>query len=758
MCYSPTKLLCNAITMIGISVISVFSQNIVHYDECDGISSHRVSSGIQDHNGLLWFATQNGINCYDGYEFHSINIQPGDGASISTNHIRDILLSDEGNIICHTDDDIYEYDLRSYAFKNITGIKKDSLKSLVGISWKGFYDIQGNFWFADKKGLYKNFSRHHPAKRLAETENSYIRSLLIDRQGRLLVGSRSPNEIKIFNPDFSLAENVPLDAAPYCMFERSNGDIWVGGKPMMLQKINGKNLLLDAVYDITEDSRGWLWIATFGDGIKCCTNPDDANPKISRSLGGYKVRKILITPSDNLIAATTDGLLIGHIDSLDCMKTEFKMIKRNSNNFNSLCSNSIMSVATDSKGNIYISTESSGIETISEECLFSDNPQFRHFNTKNSSLTSDISKAMTMASDSLMIIVGNNNIMAFNTVSSQTINFSKTFWGDSCRFTETTPAILPDGSWLFGSENGAFLATDHNINSRGYIPPLVFTTLAINGESVGLCMQTRDRLELKPGQRNISVHFAAIDFVDNRDILYSTRFDGSPWTKAGRMRNASLFNLTPGEHTLEVQSTDRYGRWGGNGQKLSIFVEPYWHETWWAKLTFSIILLCIFFSAAWTYIYIRKMKHQRRELLEKYMSAIKSSQDNTDDKDTNSIHTTTYLDKKIKDSAFLNRIRKYIEENISNPEANVDGMAAATAASRSTLNRHLRSQLGISAAQLLIDARMQRAEQLIKDHENNNLSISDIAAMCGYCDVQYFQRVFKKKHGRSISEYIETRT
>ncbi|MDE6359137.1 MAG: hypothetical protein K2L29_06010, partial [Duncaniella sp.] len=100
----------------------------MHYDMDSGLSSSLVGGGIQDSNGLMWFATWNGLNCYDGYDFHWVKIQPGDKATIDTNHIRDILLSDEGNIICRTDEDIFEYDLTSYCFREIPDDTKRLLR------------------------------------------------------------------------------------------------------------------------------------------------------------------------------------------------------------------------------------------------------------------------------------------------------------------------------------------------------------------------------------------------------------------------------------------------------------------------------------------------------------------------------------------------------------------------------------------------------------------------------------------------------
>lgn len=93
-------------------------------------------------------------------------------------------------------------------------------------------------------------------------------------------------------------------------------------------------------------------------------------------------------------------------------------------------------------------------------------------------------------------------------------------------------------------------------------------------------------------------------------------------------------------------------------------------------------------------------------------------------------------------------MKEYIEENISNSDANIDDMASFAATSRSNLNRKLRSLVGITAAQLLIDARMQRAAQLLGGDEGvEKLSVSEVAYRCGYSDSRYFARCFKQKYG-----------
>lgn len=755
----PISILLLFATALSLSAASITKR----YDFSSGLSSSRVGGGVLDRDGLLWFATWNGLNCYDGYEFHWLKIQPGDKASIGTDLIRDILLSPEGNILCHTDNDIYEFCLDTYSFNDIPDERKDSLQGMMGMNWPGVTDRQGNLWTADRQGLYKTYTPHHPATTLKVTEGEHPRAFLLTRDGRLMVGTRANRGIKIYDRGRNLVETIPLRTTPYCMFQTRDGGIWIGGKPGALMRLGEESISSDAVYDLKEDSRGRLWVATFGDGVKCVPEPADENPRLSASFGGKKIRQLLITPSDNIIAATTDGLLIGHIDPGDYRSTELRPVRRDGDNPGSLCNNATMSLARDSDGNIYIATESSGIDIISERDLFSGNPVFTHVNRQNSSLTSDICKAMTLAADSLLMIVGGDNVMAFNPRNGNTVNFSKNFWSDTCQFAETTPLRLPDGTWLFGAEQGAFLASRESMLSRGYIPPLVFTTLAINGEPEKFCLVPKTELSLLPGQRNITIHFAAVDYIDNTEILYRTRVDGSPWTNADHARGVTLFNLSPGTHILEAQSTDRYGRWVDNNRELSIVVAPYWHETWWAKTLAAILALSIFGGALYTYLYIRRVNRQRRDLLEKYMALIHSGEtkaspavniEKTDASETRVGTGMPDVGERPEETPFLNRVRRYIEENIGNPDANINEMAAAAAASRSTLNRHLRSQLGVSAAQLLTEARMQRAEQMLRD---TACPVADIAMSCGYSDTQYFQRVFKAKRGISPADYRANR-
>ena len=57
-----------------------------NYDVTDGLSNNTVSDVFQDKYGFIWFATEDGLNRYDGYKFEIFNHDPNDSTSIGGNY------------------------------------------------------------------------------------------------------------------------------------------------------------------------------------------------------------------------------------------------------------------------------------------------------------------------------------------------------------------------------------------------------------------------------------------------------------------------------------------------------------------------------------------------------------------------------------------------------------------------------------------------------------------------------------------------
>ena len=94
-------------------------------------------------------------------------------------------------------------------------------------------------------------------------------------------------------------------------------------------------------------------------------------------------------------------------------------------------------------------------------------------------------------------------------------------------------------------------------------------------------------------------------------------------------------------------------------------------------------------------------------------------------------------------------VKSYIVHNISK-KITLSELSLHAHCSTVTLTEHFRREYGMTIMQYVLKKRMQLAEQLLTD---NVFSITDIAAKCGFSDVEYFSRCFKETHGLPPSEW-----
>ena len=757
------------------------------YDTRTGLSHWIVSDVLQDRNGFIWLATWNGLNRYDGYSFRHIKTRPGDGTSVASEVIRYMVPDKDGNIVCFTDAGVFRLNTSNYAIEDVSEtVGRDIKNENHG---GRLTDNNGNEWKVQRYGIRKVTHHVYPAQAIENIDNVQARAFFCDRKNnRWWIATKEDECIRVYDNSNRFsgylgrdgrihAEQTPFGYRPYCIVQSAAGDIWMGCKPGALlrlrqihdggydvERLKPLGLTTDIIYDIAEDSKERLWLATFGGGLQCIPNPEAAQLECINFLdhesgvfarGMNKVRRILVTRSGNIVCATTDGIVVCKTDQHDISNSKLKRIRRDGKNVNSLCGNTTMDVIYGKNDDIFIASEYSGVDMTTEELLLSDAPSFRHFNTASSSLTSDVCLSMTLKDDGRLLVVSTDRVTDFDPYADEAATYLRKFWGETLHFSESRPMLLPDSSWVFGQEQGAYIVTRHAMQSDDADPPLLFTELSIAGREPQYDVCLKNEIVLRADERSMVLSFAALDYTDNSGILYRTRVNGREWSHAGTNHTISFHDMQPGTFTLEIQSTDRYGRWADNNRTLVVTLEPYWYETLWARIAAWAASLGVILAIVYVFVYVRRLRQQRSKLLDDYMRLL---HEQTGQKCVAASQPQPSLAGELSedDRRFLERVKHYIQENIANGSAGIDEMAEYAATSRSNLNRKLRSLVGITAAQLLIEARMQRAKQMLATPANaERVSVTDVAYACGYSDARYFARCFKQKYGMSPSEYSE---
>ena len=110
------------------------------------------------------------------------------------------------------------------------------------------------------------------------------------------------------------------------------------------------------------------------------------------------------------------------------------------------------------------------------------------------------------------------------------------------------------------------------------------------------------------------------------------------------------------------------------------------------------------------------------------------------------------VDKKTKKSETMLFIKKYIDENFTDPNLSLDSVSDKFKYNNKYLSHHFKSVFGYGMAEYLNLIRINYACTLIED---NHHFVKDIAFKCGYKDPLYFSRVFKKQIGYSPKELIQ---
>ncbi|WP_345158502.1 sensor histidine kinase [Pontibacter saemangeumensis] len=244
--------------MICVSCLQAQDLTFVKVPPSQGNSLGLIAGMSQDKQGFLWLATHSGLHRYDGYEQVTYINNRFDENSLGDNRLECVLADRNGIIwIGVWTKGLDRFDPKTGEFKHYRhnplmphSLSDDVVTALLE-------DSDGNIWVGTHKGLNRfhpetgTFTRyaHDPANPQSISDNK-VRALYQDRQGAIWVGTGSPWESKPeegglnrFDPDKGIFERFKHDPEdPNTLFSN-----WVRA--------------------IHEDSRGTLWVGTFGDGL-----------------------------------------------------------------------------------------------------------------------------------------------------------------------------------------------------------------------------------------------------------------------------------------------------------------------------------------------------------------------------------------------------------------------------------------------------------------------------------------------------------
>ena len=799
------------LTIIVISAFAIVAR--AQYDDeiQIPIPQWHMTQMTQDRQGMIWFATWNGLCRYDGYDFVVFKNRPGDGIDIRSDRVRGVMLGRDGNLYCRVEEEILCFNLSTYKYE------RTSCKSLKDVEIKGygktkdrekyfaravnddvrrvFTDQQGNIWILRRYGAAKIVKPHTPMQWLDCVSKNIVRCMYHDAQNhQIWIGTKDAGIVTVVDEKANLIGYLdkqgnitshPVNLFPvYSMTRTSPKTLWLGAKPdglfrlrqksatsYQIEKIPFADIPSENIYDMKLDKQGRMWIATYGEGIFLCPNPEAQHP-VFHSLAHLtkgmrketgKARRIYLMPDGKrMIACTVGGILvIDNISGNDVSKFKATLHRREPDRASSLSNSATLNIAFSEKEGqkMYVSTESGGVNKLLSKDITDPHLEFQHLGPAQGICPDDVLSVTRIGDD--VVIVSIDDVSIYDPKTDKSCIYTTPFWGTQLRFSDASPLRLPDGRWMFAMENGVMLVPEKVWKQKTYSPKIVISSVKIENNETQYNVNDIDTIVLESDERNVNISFAAIDFSAEQRLLYQTRFKSGEWEAPTEDHNARLYDLAPGEHTLQIRSTNAQGLWTDNVRSVLIIVKPHWYETLWAKALYLLILVVIISGVTHLIYYIREIDRQRSDTLNAYLALLqKSTVQHTDNKEeviTQEIPNSIPVSRQNpEDEAFMAKLLACIDANIGNSDAGVDDLADAVAMSRSSLTRRTKSLLGVTPSDLLREARMKLACRMLKEHSHH--TISEVAYSCGFSDPKYFAKCFKTSVGMSPKQYSQGST
>jgi signal transduction histidine kinase/ligand-binding sensor domain-containing protein/CheY-like chemotaxis protein len=354
------------------------SQTGKYFSVDEELSSSMVHDVFQDHYGLIWIATEDGLNRYDASKFTIYKKNEKKSGAVLSNFSHFVFEDSQKNLLIGFGNGLQQYDYAADAFRKISLVSEggDSLnafvtsaielhtgETIIGTSGHGLFTIsqEGDSFYANQ------ISNLIPSFLITHLYEDSDQNFWVITQDEGLFCLTKQNDLLNF---FPIKENPEINITSIC--EDSSGNLYVGSTKKGLFEYNrvlktfeaissdkGSYLPINTLHLIQS---GDILIGTEGEGLKVF---DPASKHISE--GGFyaltfnfsksKVTSILEDRSGNIWL----GIYQKGVVMLPASSNNFKYIGPKSIKSNIIGSCSITSLFKDSNNFLWVGTDGDGI-------------------------------------------------------------------------------------------------------------------------------------------------------------------------------------------------------------------------------------------------------------------------------------------------------------------------------------------------------------------------------------------------------------
>jgi len=527
------------------------------------------------------------INNYQHNEF--------DRTTLNSNMVYDIAQDFSGTIWISSQDGVSYFDPLKQNFDLFTN-RLGGEQSLNDKNIWSIYEESDNIvWVGNRKGLSRinladNQTYNYPFfsdSKLIFANNS-IWDIYVDKEKGMLLGTNSGIFRFVPSEDFKTGE-----------FYRYRPENDSTNQP---------------IYDINADIDGCIWASGKNNLFKYSKNIKVFKSDLTdiNKLPNAPCRRIFFSNNGNVWLGY-EGRGACELQKLDNDNYKVQRYVHDENNKNTISNNTVLSIAEDNNGNIWLATMGGGLNRYDLT-----KKQFTYY-TEKDGLSNNAIYGLIIDDKGKIWMSTNFGISQFDPEDNKFRNFNEGNGLQSNEFNNNAYYQNESGKIFFGGINGFNYFYPNNIKINNIPPKPLITEIKwlIEGKFQNYLRDKHpylvDSISLTFFHNDLSFSFKGLHFSDPKSNQYKIHLEGlyedSVLLKNTRSINYS--NLPAGEYTFKVWTSNLDGIWSPPRQiKISV-TPPFWY-TWEFYVMLAVVSILTFFLIY--VIRVKAIKRQQRRL------------------------------------------------------------------------------------------------------------------------------------------------
>jgi signal transduction histidine kinase/ligand-binding sensor domain-containing protein/DNA-binding response OmpR family regulator len=568
-----------------------------------------------DSKNNIWLGTSRGLYILESLTVFRLKESPFGIPLLKSSQIRSILEDKQGNLWIGTPEGLLKLNPQNSRYVHYTvsddlknGLSHNSIRSL-------YEDRAGNIWAGTWGGgttmissLPRKFMhvRHYP--NMNALSDNIVSSFLDDDNG-LWIGTEleglnyhdyNTGQFKVFLPDktnpFSISHRHIK-----CLHRDSRGQMWIGtfGEGVCLYRKDENRFYCflpgERIYSIHEYPEGTLWIG----GISGLYSLDISSPDLQRlksaESGIVRVMDGFIT---HIMHDSRGNLWVGSVDNglhlYNRPGNNFLRFTHDSGDSASIPNNYIISITEDAKNNLWVGTNN-GL------CRFDfEKRNFAGFEMSDR-MPDHVINGLVADDHGGLWISTNKGLSQYNPESGTLRNYDMRDGLQSNEFNRGACYKSRTGEIFFGGINGYNHFHPGELRHNELVPEIVFTAFRLFEKQV----RTSDKdsplqhhisetrhIKLNYRQSVFGFDFVALNYIvpEKNHYRYQLKGYNDNWIDLGNNRSVTFMNLRHGDYILNVMASNNDEVWSNQTASIRLTILP---PPWLSKFAYFLYLILI---------------------------------------------------------------------------------------------------------------------------------------------------------------------